>query len=135
MQDLVIITSPCVTGCDNTTPLYQPKLSSTSLVSSTPFHIAYTSGGASGVLISDKMGFGGYSLDMQTFAAANISSEIFLPGGVNGLLGLGLQPLANSQAIPFVQALYVSGMLPAPLFAFAFARWGNQAQGVHPGGV
>lgn len=87
------------------------------------------------MVVSDTMGMGGYSVRSQTFGAVNISSEIFLPGGVNGLLGLGLQPLANTQAIPFVQALYVGGLLPAPLFAFAFARWGNQAQGVNPGGM
>lgn len=131
----MIVTAPCASGCTSDTPLYQPHSSSTSLVSITPFNIAYQAGGASGVLVSDVMGFGGYSVQSQTFAAANVSSTIVGAGGVNGLLGLGNQPLATSQAIPFVQALYISGQLPQPLFAFAFARWGSQATGMHPGGT
>lgn len=57
--DLWMATKPCLSGCVAQTPLYDPKSSSSSKVSSNGFMIQYGSGEATGLVASDKISIGG----------------------------------------------------------------------------
>lgn len=73
-QDLVVLSTltsvplpmggandACSNNCAITAPLYDPSTSSSAEVTSNPVSITYGTGSAEGVLISDRMGFGGWT--------------------------------------------------------------------------
>lgn len=92
--DLIVQTAPCLSGCDSTTPLYRPGDSSTSSTNKSTFSINYQVGSATGSIISDVVGFGGYS-QVQQFGAVTTSASAIGPGGVNGVLGMAFEPLCE----------------------------------------
>lgn len=119
--DLWLATSPC-NGCLTTTPMYDPTASSSSSVSTTPFQIEYGSGDATGDLTTDVVSIAGFGMKGQTFAAATNSTDV-VSGDISGLLGLGWQGLATSKAVPLLQGLSESGLLPENMISFAFTRF------------
>ncbi|KAK4056619.1 hypothetical protein OIO90_002467 [Microbotryomycetes sp. JL221] len=114
-SDLVVATHEC-TDCEGS--VYDPNSSSTASVSSTPFDIQYGSGSASGILVSDTVTLGTFSIASQTFGAC-ADFESLLGGSESGLLGLGWQSLAMSGAVPFAQHLWQEGGLTEPMFGLA----------------
>lgn len=63
------MSDPCYTGCDNDTQLYRASDSSTSKVTNTSFSIQYGTGGASGVLVSDNVQFGQFTVNQVSHFA------------------------------------------------------------------
>jgi cathepsin D len=58
--------------------------------------------------------------------AVDQTSQGLLSGSVSGIMGLGFQSIANTQALPFWQALINAKQLQNPEMSFAFARLVNQ---------
>lgn len=84
-------------------------------------------------MTSDVVSFAGFTLN-QIFGALTHSDGIYQSqSGGTGILGLGWQSLATSNAVPFVQALYNSKVLSQPLFAMALAR--TLSGDIQPGGL
>ncbi|GAA5981255.1 hypothetical protein JCM10908_004040 [Rhodotorula pacifica] len=115
----LILAEPNCSGCEANTPGYNPSSSSTSSTSRQDFTIQYGSGSASGSLVEDRVSIANYSQPNQIFAACNTLNNI-VDGDISGILGLGWQNIASSQAMPLVQALWENNTLPEPVFAFAF---------------
>ncbi|KAI5480820.1 aspartic-type endopeptidase [Pseudohyphozyma bogoriensis] len=137
VQDLVLATSPCTTGCLYSTPTYYPAASNTSSVSDTTFSITYGTGAAQGVLARDVVHLGNFTIDNQVFAACDQLSNI-VSGDMSGILGMGWSSIANTQAVPLVQQLWQNNELPEPVVGFAFARWNGDpsaSTSVKPGGI
>lgn len=133
LQDLILISNPCYSGCTNSTPVYRPSDSSTAQVSNQPFTIEYGSGAATGKLVRDVVSFGNFKIN-QIFGALQNSQGIYhSSGGISGILGLAFATIAQSGATPFIQALYEAGALDQPLFTMAFSRW--KSNSVNPGGM
>lgn len=129
-QDLVIITDPCTAGCIPSNVVYRPGASSTAVTSTNPFRVIYGDGsGMNGTIVQDVVSFGGLAIPTQKFGAGMMTGGNGLEGDFlnlySGLLGLGfVNTVANDPgvgAVPLVQALYKSGKLDQPLFAFAYA--------------
>lgn len=132
--DLIIVSAPCVSGCDSTTPLYHASASSTSTSTPLPFAINYEIGSGSGTIATDVVSIGGYTAS-QSFGAVTTSTSTVGAGGVTGVFGLAFKTLSTMGETPFIQRLYEAGQLAQPLFAFAPARWGSSSSTTHPGGV
>ncbi|KAG0661883.1 hypothetical protein C6P46_003774 [Rhodotorula mucilaginosa] len=115
----LILAEPGCTGCQANTPGYNPGSSSTSSTSRQDFTIQYGSGSASGSLVEDRISIANYTQPNQIFAACSTMNNI-VDGTISGILGLGWQNIAASQAMPLVQSLYENNTLPEPVFAFAF---------------
>lgn len=98
--------------------MYDPNSSSTADVTQTDFSITYGTGSASGVLVSDTVALGSFSIASQTFGACD-DFENLLGGSESGLLGLAWQSLSMSEAVPFAQNLWQSGQLDSPVFGLA----------------
>lgn len=92
-------------------------------------------GGGTGLVVTDTITFGGYTLAHQAFGALTSSTTVAGPGGINAVFGLARQTLSLLGQVPFVQALYLDGLLPDSQFGFAPARWGLTSDTVQPGGV
>ncbi|KAM0753939.1 acid protease [Meredithblackwellia eburnea MCA 4105] len=107
----------CTGGCTITGPLYNPNSSSTAQVSGTSISLTYGIGSDSGVLVQDQVSFGSYSLN-QIFVAASSNDHLTTNPSPTALIGLAWQALAETKAVPFVQALWQNGLLAQPLFAF-----------------
>ena len=135
-SDLLVAIYPCEVGCEASTPIYQPTLSSTAYESTIAFSTTYGSGAAQGTLAQDKMSMSGFTVDRQTFAACHNFTNI-VENDVSGILGLGWERIASSRSTPFLQNLWQDGQLDEPLFGFAFSRWGNTSGAYYrtlPGG-
>lgn len=115
----LILAEPNCEGCQANTPGYNPGSSSTSSTSRQDFTIQYGSGSASGSLVEDRISIANYTQPNQIFAACSTMNNI-VDGTISGILGLGWQNIAASQAMPLVQSLYENNTLPEPVFAFAF---------------
>ncbi|GAA5871882.1 hypothetical protein JCM3774_000716 [Rhodotorula dairenensis] len=115
----LILAEPNCNGCQANTPGYNPASSSTSSTSRQDFTIQYGSGSASGSLVQDHVSIANYTQPNQIFAACSTMNNI-VDGTISGILGLGWQNIASSQAMPLVQSLYSNNTLPEPVFAFAF---------------
>lgn len=88
IQDLILISNPCYSGCAAATQIYRPSDSSTAVVSAQSFSIQYGSGAANGHLVTDTVSFGGFKSN-QTFGALQNSNGIYhASGGITGILGL-----------------------------------------------
>lgn len=160
-SDLIIAAAPCYKGCDVNSILYNPNNSTSSVVSNKLFNIV---GKASGNITSDTVTFAGFTQN-QTFGPATSSENIARDSisGLFGLAWSGLSEfffffylfrlvhsftlyqlyillfltilLDATGSVPFLQGLWQNGLLSEPLFAFAFARWGNTYGGYAPGGM
>ncbi|KAK4058007.1 hypothetical protein OIO90_000746 [Microbotryomycetes sp. JL221] len=120
-SDLILAVEGC-RGCQRTTPGLTENESSSLEISSTPFQITYGSGQASGTLVRDTVSIANYTVNPQVFAACDTMQNI-VDGEISGILGLGWQNIAQSEAKPLVQALADDGTLPSPEIAFAFKTY------------
>jgi len=117
-------------------PTFNPASSSTFKNTSEPFSIQYGSGAAEGVLGSDTVQMAGFSVSNQVFGVCDAVSSGLLTSPVSGLLGLGWQALASSNASPLWQTLAGNGAWDSPLMAFFLTRYQNDTsvQALEPGG-
>ncbi|GAA5881461.1 hypothetical protein JCM3774_005090 [Rhodotorula dairenensis] len=136
--DLWIASNYCTssTGCSSTVPLFNSSLSRTQVDMNTSFSVRYGSGQAQGEMMQDFVAFAGYNVSSQAFALVESVSQDLLGGEISGLMGLGWQPLAASQAVPWWQNLYQGGALPFAGFAVSLSRFINvpNASAIEPGG-
>jgi cathepsin D len=134
-SDLWFATTGCV-GCQGTNFLDTSQSKSLAL-SNTRINLAYGSGDASGVIATDTVSMGPYTVNPQTFVAVNQVSQGLIGGQLSGIMGLAFQGIANDQAVPFWQALINQNQLTSPEFCFAFTRFVNDAsaQPEEPGGI
>ncbi|GAA6043251.1 hypothetical protein JCM8097_008487 [Rhodosporidiobolus ruineniae] len=115
----LILAEPDCSGCQTTTPGYDPNTSSTSSTSEASFQITYGSGDGSGSLVKDTVSIANYTQPDQIFAACSTLNNI-VDGTISGILGLAFQEIASSQAVPLVESLANNGTLPEQVFGFAF---------------
>ena len=80
----------------------------------------------------------GFQVSSQTFGVVDQVTKGLLNGGaVSGLMGLGWQSIASSNAKPFWLALVEAGAWTQPLMAFYLTRYDNVTKDVKsllPGG-
>ncbi|KAF8971140.1 aspartic peptidase domain-containing protein [Flammula alnicola] len=132
--------------CSSTTPLFQTTQSSTfqggsSTVGTTGttigsrIQITYGSGQVTGLLSSDTVSMGGFTIPNQNFLDVDDLTSGLLDGAVSGIMGLAFSAIASTRATPFWQALVNGNQLTTPEMGFWLERTNNaQVQDV-PGGV
>lgn len=118
-------------------PLWDPSKSSTSQQSNAPVEITYGSGTVAGSIIHDTVALGSFTVQRQTFLAADELSSSLLDGDVSGILGLAFGDIAATQATPFWQTLWQNGQLSSPEMSFWLTRYLDviEARDNEPGGV
>ncbi|KAJ6551178.1 aspartic peptidase domain-containing protein [Mycena capillaripes] len=130
-SDLFVLDSSC--GCSNA-PLFDGSQSSTfSQTSNRATTITYGSGSVQGFTGTDTVSMGSFSVSSQTFLTVEALEQGLIQGSVSGLMGLGFQALAETQAAPFWQALATNNQLSAAEMAFQLTRSTSQAD--EPGGT
>jgi len=134
--DLWVLDSACTGGC-NGVATFNPSQSSSFTNLTTSFSIKYGSGDAQGFLARDVVQLAGFSVTNQVFAVCDTISDGLLDTPVSGLMGLGWQPIASSDAVPFWQTLASSGAWDEPVMAFQITRFLNisQTRSLEPGGT
>jgi len=134
--DLWFASSGCTQNCQGL-QLFNPSSSSSFTGYTQKFSIQYGSGEAVGVLGSDNVQMAGFLVKNQTFALCSQLSTGLLSSPVSGILGLGFQKLAASQATPFWQALAEGNQFDQPLMGFYITRFQDVSGGKEeePGGV
>ncbi|CAE6470622.1 unnamed protein product [Rhizoctonia solani] len=90
-----------------------------------PFGIRYGSGSVQGVIASDHVEMGGFTVQNQVMGLVNQTSGALLNGNSAGLLGLAFQALSNTQSVPFWEALIAGGSWSQPLMSFWMTRFTN----------
>jgi cathepsin D len=80
---------------------------------------------------------GPFTVNPQTFVAVDDLSSGLIDGELSGIMGLAFQGIANSQALPFWQALINNNQLTNQEFSFFITRFVNDqnAKTEEPGGV
>ena len=114
-------------------PTFDPKASSTFAYTQRTLTIRYGSGNVAGVLGTDVVTFpsssaaesSNFIVPNQTFGVVDHVSSSLLRPPVSGLLGLGFQSIASSQATPPWEALVKQGAWKDPLMGFYFTRYNN----------
>lgn len=100
------------------------------------FNVSYGSGEAAGNLVTDTVSLAGFTVRDQVFASCQTVTSGLLSGDVSGILGLGYQSIAASEATPWWQTLADQGQISEIGFAFTrFLHTTNAATTVMPGGV
>ncbi|KAI0293237.1 aspartic peptidase domain-containing protein [Russula brevipes] len=136
-SDLWFATAGCA-GCSSRTPTFDPTKSSTAKVGTQqPVDLNYGSGSASGSLASDTVTMGPFTVNPQAFVAVDTLSSGLVDGQLAGIMGLGFEGIAKTQAPPFWQALINNNQLTDPEFSFFITRFANDpsASEEEPGGV
>ncbi|KAF8990499.1 aspartic peptidase domain-containing protein [Cyathus striatus] len=141
-SDLWVADTTC-NYCSTNTPLFDSSKSSTfkkqtTGANSAETQIQYGIGQVSGVIASDTVSMGGFTIPNQTFLAVDEVSEDLLNGSVSGIMGLAFSSIASTEATPFWQALSDGNQLSAPEMSFWLTRFVNDstAKAVdEPGGV
>ncbi|KAH7339848.1 aspartic peptidase domain-containing protein [Rhizoctonia solani] len=115
-SDLWFQSDTCI-GCEGA----KIRSSSSSLQQTgRPFGIRYGSGAVQGVIVSDHVEMGGFSIQNQVMGLVNQTSGVLLNGNSAGLFGLAFQ-VVN----PFWEALVSSGKWSQPLMSFWMTRFTN----------
>jgi cathepsin D len=72
-----------------------------------------------------------------SLVAVNTVSDGLIDGELDGIMGLAFQGIANTQALPFWQAVINQNSLTNPEFSFFLTRFVNDtnAKNEEPGGV
>lgn len=122
-RDLWVADNNCVVGCSQNKGLYNSASSSTFQNLSQSFSITYGSGQAAGDLVADVVQMAGFQVSNQTFGAVTEVSQGVLSTPVNGLIGLGWQSIASSEAPPFWQTLASKGAWSQPVMGFQLTRY------------
>lgn len=124
--DLWVATTECTT-CSSQTPTFDISKSSTFKVASGQSDVAihYGSGEVQGNVVEDSVSMGGFTVNPQILAAVDQTSRKLLQGSASGIMGLGFQAIASTQALPFWQGLLNGNQLSSPEMSFALARLVN----------
>ncbi|KAF7301759.1 Peptidase A1 domain-containing protein [Mycena indigotica] len=131
-SDLWVTDNKCI-GCSGG-PTFDPsKSSSFSQTSNRPIQINYGSGSVQGLVASDTVAMGPYSVQKQTFVTTERMTQGLVDGDVSGLIGLAFTALAETQAVPFWLALINNNELSAPEMSFFLKR--SQSLSNQPGGT
>jgi len=79
----------------------------------------------------------GFTVNQQIFLAVDQTSDGLLDAPVSGIMGLGFQTIASTNAVPWWQALLNANDFSSPMFAFWITRFGDvpNASAEEPGGV
>lgn len=100
------------------------------------FNVTYGSGEAYGSLVKDAVSLAGFEVEDQTFASCHTVTAGLLSGNVSGILGLGFQSIAASEALPWWENLAQRGDIQDMGFAFTrYLHSPEAATSVMPGGV
>ena len=156
--DLWVTSINCQT-CTSSIPLFNPSQSTTykSSTAGGPVEIQYGSGQVSGLLSADTVNMAGFTVNQQIFreyllsplkrsedtekiymsVAVDQTSDGLLDAPVSGIMGLGFQTIASTNAVPWWQALLNANDFSSPMFAFWITRFGDvpNASAEEPGGV
>ncbi|KAF7292412.1 Peptidase A1 domain-containing protein [Mycena chlorophos] len=132
-SDLWTITQECddCSGIGNA--FDTTKSSSFKQTSQQAIEIDYGSGAVQGFTATDTVTMGPFTVQDQTFLVAERLSDGIIDGDVSGLIGLAFQGLAETQAVPFWQALINNGDLSSPEMSFFLER--STSDNDEPGGV
>ncbi|KAF8494617.1 acid protease [Russula emetica] len=135
-SDLWFATTGCA-GCSSSTPVLDPSKSSSIQLETQRIPLNYGSGSAEGVLAHDTVTMGPFTVNPQTFVGVDDVSSGLIDGELAGIMGLAFQGIANSQALPFWQALVNNNQLTNPEFSVFITRFVNDANAKteEPGGV
>ncbi|KAJ7916770.1 aspartyl protease [Mycena leptocephala] len=121
-SDLFVLDTSCRQCSD--APLFDSSKSSTFSQQTTnqPTIISYGSGSVEGFIGTDTVSMGSFSVSSQTFLTVEAFDSGLIDGSVSGLIGLAFQDLAETEAVPFWQALATDNKLSSPEMAFHLAR-------------
>jgi cathepsin D len=89
--------------------------------------IQYGLGQVSGSLAADTVSLAGFTIASQTFLDTQQITSGLLDGSSSGLMGLGFQTIASTQAVPFWQALLNNGKFSSPEMSIWLNRFLNVA--------
>lgn len=84
--------------------------------------ITYGSGAVEGTLVQDTVSMGGFTVSQQDWLLVDQTSSDLLNGTDSGIMGLAFKGLANTQAVPFWQALTTANQFGQPEFSFWINR-------------
>ncbi|KAF7369214.1 Peptidase A1 domain-containing protein [Mycena venus] len=132
-SDLFVLDTSCNLCSD--APLFDSSKSSTfsQQTSTRPTIITYGSGSVEGFIATDTVTMGSFSVASQTFLTVEQLDQGLIDGTVSGLIGLAFQDLAETQAVPFWQALASNNQLSSPEMAFQLLR--STSANDQPGGT
>jgi cathepsin D len=86
--------------------------------------------------MKDSVSLAGFTVPNQTFASCHSITPDLLSGDVSGILGLGFQSIAASEAMPWWQNLAEQGQISEMGFAFTrYLHTPEAATSVMPGGI
>lgn len=114
-SSLWVPSTDCV-DCGNHN-MYNSAQSTSYVENGDPFSIGYGSGSLTGYLATDTLTVGGLTIQNQTFAAANQTSEFFTNLNSDGLMGLGFVNIAIDNVFPPVYNMVAQGLLSKPVFS------------------
>ncbi|KIK02661.1 hypothetical protein K443DRAFT_677390 [Laccaria amethystina LaAM-08-1] len=131
----LLVADICASCNSSMTPLFDPSRSLTFNSTLANTTISYGSGTVGGIIAQDVVTMGSFTVQNQTFLAANQFPAGFLAGSASGIMGLAFSALSTTRSTPFWQAL--GSQLAAPEMAFYLTRFNNDssAQQEEPGGV
>ncbi|CEI90069.1 Putative Rhizopuspepsin-4 [Rhizopus microsporus] len=116
-SDLWFASTLC-SSCGSSQTLYDPSKSSTYQKDGRPWSIQYGDGStSSGVLGTDTVELGGFSIKKQTIELAKEESDTFASGPIDGLLGLGFDSITTVKGVKTpVDNLISQGLISSPIF-------------------
>ncbi|KAH9988466.1 aspartic peptidase domain-containing protein [Russula compacta] len=135
-SDLWFASNTCQ-GCPSGTPELNPSSSSSLQLGKNRVSLAYGSGSADGVLATDNVSMGPYTVNQQGFVLVDTASQGLTDSELSGIMGLAFQGIANSGVLPFWQSLLNNNQLSNPEFSVFITRFHDDqsAQSEEPGGV
>ncbi|KAI0038739.1 acid protease [Auriscalpium vulgare] len=136
-SDLWFTTTACDSSCPGGTPEFDTTKSTSLKPSTQAISLKYGSGAASGTLAQDTVTMGPFTISNQIFVTVDTISTGLIDGQLAGIMGLGFDSIAATDATPFWQALLNANQFTSPEFSFFITRFGNDAKATdeEPGGV
>jgi cathepsin D len=121
-SDLWLAGDSCL-RCPRTTPIFNTGASTSfKTIGTSRIQINYGSGAVAGTVSSDTIQMGVFTVNGQTMLNVDALTQGLLDGDVSGIMGLAFQGIAETNAVPFWQALVNSKQLTSPEFAFWLDR-------------
>lgn len=121
-SDLWVVGSQC-SGCAAAAGFSESKSSTFQAdPSAQPVKINYGSGSVSGTLAADVVSMGGFTVSQQVFLLATKTSQNLLTGDNTGIMGLGFETIASTEATPFWELLEENNQLAKPYLSFYLER-------------
>ncbi|KAJ7100774.1 acid protease [Mycena belliarum] len=132
-SDLFVLDSNCRQCVASATLFDSSKSSTFNQKSDQVTEITYGSGSVQGFVSTDTVSMGSFTMASQGFLLVEALDQGLVQGSVSGLIGLAFQGLAETQAVPFWQALVNNNQLSSPEMAFQLTR--SQSANDEPGGT